>query len=62
MKAKVDPDLCIGCGICPDICPEVFVIDGDLAKTIVETVPMEAEGSCQDATDACPVDAISLEK
>ena len=24
MKARVDKDTCIGCGLCPSICPEVF--------------------------------------
>ena len=24
MHAEVDKDTCIGCGACPDICPEVF--------------------------------------
>ncbi|MBN1320939.1 MAG: 4Fe-4S binding protein, partial [Thermoleophilia bacterium] len=23
---KVDPDLCTGCGICEDICPDVFEV------------------------------------
>ena len=29
MKARVDPDLCIGCGICPDVAPEVFEMGTD---------------------------------
>ncbi|EGT5236377.1 ferredoxin, partial [Clostridioides difficile] len=24
MKANVNQDTCIGCGLCPSICPEVF--------------------------------------
>ena len=26
MKAVVDQDTCIGCGLCPSICEEVFEI------------------------------------
>jgi ferredoxin len=60
MKAIVDPDLCTGCGLCPDICPQVFVLEGDTAKSMVETVPPDDEGSCQEAADACPVEAIQI--
>jgi ferredoxin len=62
MKAKVDPDLCTGCGLCPDLCPHVFEMDGDLAKSIVDTVPPEAEESCREAAEACPVEAIIIEE
>ena len=40
MKANVDKDTCIGCGLCPTIAPEVFDMDDDgKAHTIVEEVP-----------------------
>ncbi|MBU3804700.1 MAG: ferredoxin, partial [Candidatus Cellulosilyticum pullistercoris] len=29
MKAFVDKDTCIGCGLCPSICPDVFAMDDD---------------------------------
>ena len=29
MKARVDQDTCIGCGVCPSICPEVFDMKDD---------------------------------
>ena len=42
MKLKVDKDLCIGCGACQAVCPEVFEIEDDgLATTIVDEVPKE---------------------
>ena len=28
MKAAVDKDTCIACGLCPSICPECFEIEG----------------------------------
>ncbi|HIT90737.1 MAG TPA: ferredoxin [Candidatus Merdenecus merdavium] len=61
MKAFVDPDLCIGCGLCPDVCGEVFEMGDDgLAHAIAE-VSEENEGDAVEARDGCPVSAISLE-
>ncbi|MCF7854009.1 MAG: ferredoxin [Candidatus Pacebacteria bacterium] len=63
MKARVDQDACIGCGLCPDICPEVFeMTDDDVARVIVEVVPPDAEDQAKEAADACPVDAIDIEE
>lgn len=62
MKAKVDPDMCTGCGLCPDICPAVFEMDGDVAKAKLDPVPPDAEEDCREAADSCPVEAISIEE
>ena len=37
MKAYVDGDLCIGCGVCPTVCPEVFEIGlgNDVATVVI---------------------------
>ena len=60
MKAVVDENTCVGCELCVETCPEVFVMDGGLAKVKVDEVPAEAEGTCRDAAQGCPVDAISI--
>ncbi len=62
MKVKVDPDMCTGCGLCPDICPAVFEMDGDVAKAKVDSVPSDEEESCREAAEGCPVEAISIEE
>ena len=61
-KAYVDPDLCTGCGLCVDICPEVFELDGDVA--VAKNPDYETLGvadKAQEAADSCPVEAISLD-
>jgi len=63
MKAIVDRDLCIGCGLCEDTCPEVFRLEEDgIALVIVDTVSEELYGPVRDCVDLCPVDAISIEE
>ncbi len=61
MKATVNEDTCIGCGLCTDICPEVFEMEDELAVVTVDQVPEENEEACQDAADQCPVEAIEIE-
>ncbi len=61
MKAKVDPDLCTGCELCVDTCPEVFEMEDDIAIVKVEEVPADAEDCAQEAADSCPAEAITIE-
>ena len=62
MRAVVNPDTCTGCGLCVDICPEVFDLSGDLAVVKVDSVPTEAEEACREAAESCPVEAITIEE
>ena len=62
MRVRVDKSLCKGCGLCSDICPEVFEFDGSKAIAKVDKVPIEMEAACRDAAQQCPPEAITIEE
>ena len=62
MKAMIDRSGCIGCGLCTEICPEVFrMADDGLAEVHVAEVPAGAEGGAVEAQEGCPVSVIQVE-
>ena len=62
MIAVVDGDVCTGCELCVDTCPEVFEFTDNVATVISDPVLEEFEESCREAADECPVEAISIEE
>lgn len=62
MKASVDRDGCIGCGMCAGTCPQVFEMDDEnLAKVICDEVPNDAVDLALEAKEGCPVSVISVD-
>lgn len=55
---EIDFDLCIGCGSCVEVCPEVFQLQDD--KAIVVGSDKCGSCNCQEAADICPTQAIKL--
>jgi ferredoxin len=61
MKASVDGDLCTGCELCTQTCPDVFEMQEDIAAVVVDEVPEDAEECAKQAAEECPVEAIKVE-
>ena len=59
MKAYVNEE-CILCGICADMCPEIFELGDERAEVLLEEIPMEHEECCREAADDCSTDAIEI--
>ena len=61
MKVTVDADTCTGCELCVDSAPDVFEMDGGVAKAKADAVPAGSEDAVKDAAGNCPVEAIKVE-
>lgn len=62
MRAFVDHDTCIGCGVCAAIAAEVFEMNEKGKAVAVADTTEENRGEVMDAIDACPVSAIREEE
>lgn len=63
MKARADAEARIGCGLCAETCASVFKMnDENVAEVIANPVPAGADGSCREAAENCPVEAITAEE
>ncbi|MDD2583709.1 MAG: ferredoxin [Bacteroidales bacterium] len=51
---------CIACGVCEDICPKVFVVEGE--ATVIEGADFNENEKCiKEAAEECPVEVIKFE-
>lgn len=63
MKIKVVEDLCIGCGICEGIAPEVFSLETEpYAVVLLDPIPEEFQDAVREAAESCPEAAIEIEE
>lgn len=63
MKTKVNKEICIGCGACQAMVPDVFELDDDgLATCKSESINDENKDEVMDASESCPTGAIEVEE
>ena len=61
IRALVTED-CFACGLCCQVCPEVFAMGSEFAEVIVAEVPEQAEDRCRQAAQDCPAQAIVIKE
>ncbi len=62
MNAVVDKDGCISCGLCCELCPEVFQMDDDELAEAYAEVTDDTFDSAKEAEESCPVSVITVEE
>ena len=58
MRAYVDQDLCVGCGLCTMTAPDVFQLNDDGKAAAVADTTEANKASVLEAIEGCPVSAI----
>jgi len=58
MKAVVDSEKCIGCGLCVQVAPEIYEMQEDKAVTLVDEIAEDKMEDAKNGADQCPVTAI----
>jgi ferredoxin len=59
-SAKVNPEMCIGCGLCVETCPEIFYMKDGLA--VARRNQDCDEHDLEEVASECPVEAIAVEE
>ncbi|MDD5071872.1 MAG: ferredoxin [Patescibacteria group bacterium] len=57
MSIKVNQELCIGCGACASLCPDVFKMNEAGKSEVISQANVEC---AKNAAGSCPVQAISV--
>jgi len=58
-KIAVDQELCIGCGACANLCPEVFRLQDDGKSEVINEEGCK-KCDCEVVVNSCPVGAIKI--
>jgi len=63
MEVRIDEDLCTGCGLCEETCPDIFKMneEKDVAEVIKTDYDDYDEECIQEAAESCPSEAILVD-
>ncbi len=62
MKATLEREGCIGCGLCTEICPEVFRLAEDNLAEVYGAVTSQNAADAHEAEHSCPVAVIQIDE
>ncbi len=62
MKVTIDKNLCIGCGVCAALCPDIFELGPDNKSHVKDGDHSSSSECAKKAANACPVAAIHIEE
>ena len=61
VKAKINREGCISCGLCVSTCPDVFAMADDGFAEVCGEITDGNAAEAQEAADNCPVNVIEIE-
>lgn len=62
MNVSIDREGCIGCGLCAEICSEVFRMAEDGLAEVYADPTEDTQDKVSEAAESCPVEVIIVEK
>jgi ferredoxin len=60
MKAVVDAEKCIGCGLCAQVAPDIYEMQGDKAVTKIDEISEDKAEEAKSGAEQCPTEAITV--
>ena len=60
MKVSVDKNMCIGCGLCVNMCSDIFFMDSDGKSDVKQDTKPFDESLVKETVNSCPVNAIKF--
>ena len=61
MEVSINFDECIGCGVCMQVCPEVFGLDEESGKAVLLDYEHSDDNAnlVKEAADSCPIGCVN---